>query len=150
MSIKLLLLSLCTTFSAILHEYYLSVSTIRFTENGLQIEIRVFKDDLEKVLNDDFENLEINTQKVFVYFDKHFQLYDDQKSLKILFKEVKDKGDAVLIFGAVSGGIVNRLKVKNTIFIDEFTAQKNVVHIYRNDKIKTTVLDAKTTEYTLP
>ncbi|GCD76551.1 hypothetical protein JCM31826_00330 [Thermaurantimonas aggregans] len=128
----------------------MSVSTIRFTESGLQIEIRVFKDDLEKVLNDDFENLEKNPQKVYVYFEKHFQLYDDQKTLKILFKDIIDKGDAVLIVGTTSSSSVNHLKVKNIIFIDEFSAQKNIVHIYRNDKIKTTVLDARTTEYTLP
>ncbi|MFN4298934.1 MAG: DUF6702 family protein [Thermaurantimonas sp.] len=150
MSIKVFLLTLSTIFSAISHEYYLSVSTIRFTESDLQIEIRVFKDDLEKVLDDDFENLEKNSLKVYVYFEKHFQLYDDQKSLRIFFKEIKDKGDAVLIFGTVSSSFINRLKVKNTIFLEKFSAQKNVVHIYRNDKIKTTVLDARNAEYTLP
>lgn len=150
MSLNILFISIYTFFSVLLHEYYLSVSMIKYTNNGLEIEIRVFKDDLEKVLNEDYENLEKNPVKAFMYFEKHFLLYDDQKPIKILFKDIKDKGDAVLIHGTVSIDEIKRLRVKNTIFIEQFSTQKNIVHIYHYDKIKTTVLDSKNTEYLLP
>lgn len=129
------------------HEYYLSVSTLKFIENGIEIEIRVFKDDLEKVVNDDFENLQKNPQKVYEYFEKHFLLYANDRPQKILFEGLKDKNDAAVVIGRLMVDIQSSFKVVNTIFIKDFSTQKNVLHIYRNDRIKTTVLDARTTTY---
>jgi len=141
MKIKNILLLLCVipllSFSP--HKYYLSLTQIEYKSESksLQIIINVFMDDIETALNKDYSiDLQLTTKNELtdndVYFKKyleqhlHLKIDDLSSSFNYLGKEYD--GDLVYFYLEIEN--INSLKtieVDNTILIDHFPEQQNLI-----------------------
>ncbi len=138
-----------------LHEYYVSICQITHNteEKSLQITLKIFADDLEEALKDvstnninkiDLEATD-STEMAFVdtliaqYIKKHLaiQVNDLVLSSNDYFfwgKELESDSDLLLCYLEVYGipEHINTLEVQNTLLIDLFRTQSNIVHIKAN------------------
>lgn len=123
------------------HDFFVSVTTLKFSFAKVDVEIRVFKDDLEKVVGQNFEIIEKNHEKTISYFSDNLIFYSEKTAVPCFFHQIKDMGDAVLILGVVHLNGQKIKSVNNTIFIDVFQKQQNIIHIFRENSVKTFVTE---------
>jgi hypothetical protein len=137
------------------HAFHTSLTEMRYNikSKGFEVSLRVFTDDLEKVLSHDnqnkkivIENNDINDALVEQYVKKHFMLVNTKNQLKPIQYVGKEKeGDATWIYlelpinEAIAG-----LKLKNDVFIDMFEDQTNIVNVFVQDEKKSFIFNAKT------
>ncbi|MEO9571597.1 MAG: DUF6702 family protein [Polaribacter sp.] len=149
----LLLIIPLLSFSA--HKYYLSLTQIEYRSelNSVQITINVFMDDIEEALNKDNSiDLMLHTKKELpnndVYFIKylkeklHFKIDGVTKYFNYIGKEYDD--DLVYFYLEIED--IKQLKsieIKNTILINHFPEQQNLIKSKVDKKHKTILLDAK-------
>ena len=131
-------LFLCTSFTA--HKYYLSVTDIAYNkeEASLQIITRLFYDDLEDVLRERYsEDLTVdatsNQEELDVYIKKYLKrkikitVDGEEKTLSYLGKEYED--DYVVCYIEITDiPSIQTLELENTLLMDAFAEQKNMVH----------------------
>ncbi|MFC4636256.1 DUF6702 family protein [Dokdonia ponticola] len=131
-------LFLCTSFT--IHKYYLSVTDITYnTEEGsLQMITRLFYDDLEDVLRERYkEDLTVdetsNQEELDIYIKKYLKakmiikVNGEEKNLSYLGKEYED--DYVVCYIEITDiTSLKTLEIENTVLMDAFEEQKNMVH----------------------
>jgi len=131
-------LFLCTSFAT--HKYYLSVTDITYNkeEGSLQMITRLFYDDLEDVLRERYkEGLTVdetsNQEELDLYIRKYMnakviiKVDGETKTLSYLGKEYED--DYVVCYVEITGvDSLTTLEIDNTLLMDAFTEQKNMVH----------------------
>lgn len=129
---------LCTSFIA--HKYYLSVTDITYNkkEASLQIITRLFYDDLEDVLRERYsENIVVDAtsdqEDLDVYIKKYLnrklkiRVNEEERALSYLGKEYED--DYVVCYIEITAiSSIQTLEIENTLLMDAFTEQKNMVH----------------------
>ncbi len=129
---------LCTSFIA--HKYYLSVTDIGYNkeEASLQIITRLFYDDLEDVLRERYdEGLTVDAtsdqEELDMYIKKYLKrkikiaVNGEEKTLSYLGKEYED--DYVVCYIEITDvPSIQTLELENTLLMDAFTEQKNMVH----------------------
>ncbi|MEA5404068.1 DUF6702 family protein [Arcicella sp. DC2W] len=137
------------------HAFHTSLTEMRYNakSKGFEVSLRVFTDDLEKVLSHDNQNKKIvienndkNDALVEQYVKKHFMLVNSKNQLKAIQYIGKEKeGDATWIYlelpinEAISG-----LKLKNDVLIDMFEDQTNIVNVFVKEEKTSFIFNAKT------
>ncbi|HSP41218.1 MAG TPA: DUF6702 family protein [Gillisia sp.] len=134
------------------HKFYVSVTEIEHNQKSqsLQIISRVFIDDLENVLrkryNDkirlgrDYETPGV--QEVFSkYLEHKMKIELDQKSGDVKYIGREYENDMIVFYLEVENvNDFQNIKVMNTILMDLFEDQKNLVHVEIKGKTKSLIL----------
>ena len=150
---KILLLILTIPFFAFTaHKYYLSLTQIEFNSNKQSIEIitNVFIDDIETALNKiHSKKFELDTKKELENSDRYFKEYlqrhlhfkIDKKSVDFTYLGKEYDGDAVFFYLEIQGiQSITSIEVENTLLLDHFPSQQNLVKSKVNKKHKSALL----------
>lgn len=141
-----------TSFSAGDHETYLSVTEVEYDreEKALQIVSRVFIDDFENVLSKRYQQeislsyqkeLGANKNIISRYINQKLKIEVDGKLQELKFLGSKFDSDQIVLF-IEGAGVENfkKIRVENLILTDLFDAQKNIVHVKKDDIIESMLL----------
>ncbi len=134
------------------HKYYLSVTDIVYNQEAKAIQIvsRVFYDDLEAVLQERYDsNIVVdataNQEKLDAYLPKYItkkikiSVNGITQKLDFLGKEYED--DYVVCYiEAVDVASINSLEIENTLLMDLYEGQKNMIHTQILGKKKSLLL----------
>ncbi len=130
------------------HEFHVSKCQIEFNpqEKALEISMHIFIDDLEEALrNNGSGKLFIGTEKetvqaddyLFQYLTKHFQLKVNDKEVEYNFvgKETSEDLQAIWCYLEITNiEAVESIVVENSLLMEMFADQKNIIHIIMPDK----------------
>lgn len=142
------------------HAFHTSLTEMRYNtkSKGFEVSLRVFTDDLEKVLSHDNQNKKIvienndsNDALVEQYVKKHFMLVNAKNQLKAIQYVGKEKeGDATWIYLEIPlNEAVSGLRLKNDVLIDMYDDQTNIVNVFVQDDKKSFIFNAKTKIFTI-
>ena len=134
----LISLFLCTSFTV--HKYYLSVTDLEYNEEAasLQMITRLFYDDLEDALRERYDETIIvdatSDQDVLdTYIKKYLKkkltikVNGELRELTYLGKEYED--DYVVCYIEITEvSSIQTVEIENTLLMDAFSEQKNMVH----------------------
>jgi len=147
---KILILFTFLLFSSFaLHKYYVSVTEITYKKDANQLEIimRVFPDDIENVIHDEYEieaDLSKRETKEFLYryiYEK-FHLWTGEGELAYEILGTTEKDDfLVILLQAETPENMHEIIVKNTILQDMFEVQKNLIHFFNGDNKQSYILE---------
>ncbi len=134
------------------HKYYVSMTKIKYVkeERSVQITMRFYIDDIEKVLNTRFnKDFKLATLKEHTDTDKFLNLYIHQKfaykinnqTIKYIFLGKEYENDVVFFYLESSDiDSIKSIEVKNKMLMEIFEEQQNFIKIHMNDRIKTMIL----------
>ena len=137
------------------HPFYLSLTEIRFNSSSKKIEVaqKIFWDDLETALgrhfneNIDFLNPEDQSKldsQIHRYLLTHNQVLVNGKLLTLNYLGYEVEEDAAWFYLESSETEAPKtVEVKNTILLDDFNGQQNIVHIYNQSKSPRSLLLGK-------
>lgn len=140
------------------HEFYLSVTDINYIqeEKSLQVISRVFTDDFEDVLNKrynkDFKLIpKFEVEEIDVFIEKYirdkFILETNNGQLTFNYVGRKYEDDMIYLFLEVENlEAFEVLTVENSILIDLFEEQKNMIHFKSNGFKKSFILEKDITK----
>lgn len=152
LKIPFLLLIFCLFSFTASHKFYVSVTEIEHNqkEKSLQIISRVFTDDLENVLQQRYDpelrlGKKVETEGADEYISKYLkakiQIEVDGAIVeaRLLGKEYEND---MTIFYIESPGVSDfkRIKIKNSVLMDLFEDQKNLIHVAYKGKTKSLIL----------
>jgi len=150
----LLILLLPLLAFTVAHKYYLSVTSIGYsdTDSAIQITTRIFIDDLDKLLLDRYglkgdlatqnESSEAN-EYIEKYFRAKFSMEINGEHVDYNFLGKIYESDIVICFleiPKIDINTINSISVQNEILMDIFEDQKNVVHFKVKGQKKSFVL----------
>ncbi len=150
-----LLLFIAPFFAFTAHKYYLSLTQIEHnTKNkSLEVIINVFIDDLETALNDiHSKSFEISTktelkdaETYFIkYLKDHVSFKVDGKAVNFNYIGKEYDGDVVFFYLEIENiSTVSKIEIDNTILIDHFPDQQNLIKSKVNKKHKSVLLTKK-------
>ncbi|MGB3774771.1 MAG: DUF6702 family protein, partial [Leeuwenhoekiella sp.] len=136
------------------HKFYLSVTQLDYLpeKQSVQMITRIFYDDLEKTLQDRYDSSirvekSYDQNKLDSYIAKYIQqkllITIDGKQKKLSYLGHKDENDYVVCFIEISNvADFNTLEIENTLLMDSFPDQKNVVHMQVGKMRKSFMLTA--------
>lgn len=148
----ILLLIVVMATSVAWHKFYLSVTQIDYVpkEHSIQVVTRLFYDDLQKALQDRYDsNIRVeksyDQKKLNAYIDKYIQqklkINVNGDRVKLHYLGHKDENDYVVCFIEITGiDNLNSLEIENTLLMDAFPEQKNVVHMQLGETHKSFML----------
>ncbi len=137
-----------------LHAFHTSITEMRYNPKtkAFEISLRVFTDDLEKTLsinnqNKKFviENTDKNDPFIEQYVRKHFVIITP-KNQKLIYQYVgKEKeGDATWIYLEMPvNESIRGSKIQNSVLMDVFDDQTNIVNIFMNNEKKSYLFTVK-------
>lgn len=152
---KIALLLLLPLFAfTVAHKYYVSVTTINYSQkdDALQITTRIFIDDLEKVLEDRYDiNVKLDTPEEYKsansyiekYFKTKFLLKVDGKEKPFTFLGKKYEVDMVVCYleiPKVELAKAESIEIQNELLTDVFEEQQNIVNFKWNGRKKSFLL----------
>ena len=152
----------CLLGAVSLHNFHISTTSIRFVpeENSLQITTQVFIDDFESVLQQCCNNKtklipEIPQKEIDSlvqdYFRKNVTFKAQGKTLDFDFLGKVYKSDVLLAYMELQmDSIVSPFSIKNTIFFDYLTDQKNIIHLKLASKRKSFLAVSSKSIFELP
>ena len=150
-----LLLLLIPLFAFSAHKYYLSLTQIEYnsTSKSVEVIINVFVDDIETALNDIHKkNFELNTKDeitdvdsyFFKYVQNHLKFKIDDTTVNYSFIGKEYDGDVVFFYLEIKDiQGVTKIEVDNTILLEHFPKQQNLVKSKVNKKHKSIMLTKK-------
>lgn len=121
------------------HEFYLSTGKARYNEKTkeLEIEIRLFSDDLENCLEKNFGVVAFLGDKrehpkadslISVYLFDNFKIAQTSQKPRWVGKEFAP--DVTWVYFTVPlAGIPQKLNISHTVFLDMFDSQVNILHM---------------------
>ena len=136
------------------HAFHTSITEMRYNpkQKSFEISLRVFTDDLEKTLsinnqNKKFviENTDKNDPFIEQYVRKHFVVITS-KNQKLNYQYVgKEKeGDATWIYLEMPvNETIKGSKIQNSVLMDSFDDQTNIVNIFLNNDKKSYLFTVK-------
>lgn len=143
-------------FSVLLfkHDFHTSLTEMRYNPKAksFEISLRVFTDDLEKVLsatnqNKKFlvENNDKNDVFVEAYIKKHFVIVNSKNQKSIINYIGKEKeGEATWIYLEMPvNESINGSKIQNNVLIDMFEDQTNILNIFVQNQKKSYLFTVK-------
>ena len=143
-------------FSVLLHkhDFHTSLTEMRYNTKSktFEISVRVFTDDLEKVLsvanqNKKFlvENNDKNDPFVEAYIKKNFVVVNTKNQKPIINYIGKEKeGDATWIYLEMPvNESINGSKIQNNVLIDMFEDQTNILNIFVQNQKKSYLYNVK-------
>lgn len=147
---SILLLIPLLAFSA--HKFYLSLINVEYKaeQETIQITMRVFIDDLQKVINetnDTFIELGVKDEVkdsnnlINNYIGNNFKVIIDSKETAFKYLGKEYDNDIVFLYLEVTDvKKINTIEIQNTMLMDYFSTQKNIIKLNINDKKKTFLL----------
>jgi len=138
----------CLYGVAALHNFYVSTTSVRFVpdENSLQITTQVFLDDFESALRlYSNENISLTPDGSQVkidsliedYFRKNINFIAQGETMNFDFLGKVYKNDVMVAYMELQmDTIMSPLSIKNTIFFDYLSDQKNIIHLKLASKRK--------------
>ncbi|HEA29313.1 MAG TPA: peptidase E [Leeuwenhoekiella sp.] len=152
--IIVLLVAIMATSTA-WHKFYLSVTQVEFVpeEHSVQVITRLFYDDLQKALQERYDS-SIRVEKSYdqkklnafinKYIQQKFKLKINGNPAQLHYLGHKDENDYVVCFLETTDiNEVKSLEIENTLLMDAFTEQKNVIHTQVGDTHKSFMLTAE-------
>lgn len=146
---KLLLLVLIVPlFAFTAHKYYLSLTQIEYNAKNKSVEIiiNVFIDDIETALNNiykkrfvlDTKKEPIDSDKYFFeYLQKNVQFKLDGKPYNFNYIGKEYDGDVVFFYLEIKNvAFLKEIEINNTILLEHFPTQQNLVKskVYKKNK----------------
>ena len=134
------------------HDFKLSVCEIIYTPENEAFDLKfyIFQDDLKATLYNNLNAPEIETKAAGDYILKHFNLSLDGQPQALTFQSIKEKNDQVLVeftTSKISPKANTKMAVKNTLFLEKFRDQINMLYLILPEKSKMTLmLNATKTE----
>jgi hypothetical protein len=117
---------------------------------NLQLRFYLFHDDLKEALYGEPDHVELDPEKAATYIANHFSLRIDGKPMPLHFDTMKWKNDQVQLQFTCPHAHFNgskRIEVRNTILIETFPRQVNMVYLLPPDGRRITLmLHARKTE----
>ncbi len=127
------------------HKFYLSVTEIRYAqeEESLQIAIKLFTDDLEQALTNQFKqeirlsqnNLsQADLKRIGAYLIEHFEIKVNGKIVQADYLGSENQLDATWNYIEIKHiRRINKLEITNSLLLSEFDEQVNILNfIYQN------------------
>ncbi len=148
----LLVLVLPLLLSATVHKYYLSVTDVNYNEEAAAVQVitRLFYDDLEDVLQERYRaDIKVDATADQELLDTYLSKYLSQKlvitvngdDIPLNFLGKKYEDDFVVCFlEATDIESIKNFSVENTLLMDLFPDQKNMIHTTINGKKKSFLL----------
>lgn len=148
----LVLLILLPTLAFTTHKYYVSSTKIEYKKEArsLQITMRIFIDDLQETINTTYsKNLELALPNepeeidslINNYVSKKFEIRinDEQKKYSYIGKEYNQ--DEIYIYLEIENvEFIKAIEIKNSMLMELFPEQQNIIKLYINDTKKTFLL----------
>ncbi len=123
------------------HKYYVSVTEVYVKNDKLEIIIRAFPDDMENILRDDYHiSPDFSTKEtgdyLKMYLQRKFKVSIDSIEMPIHFLgSTLQDGFLVLLLEVPVNKSFKSVQIKNTLLMDLFDEQKNIIHfLYENKK----------------
>ena len=132
-------------FSLLEHDFKMSVCEVVYVEEKTAFEVKfyIFQDDLkEAVYGNPLAEL-LERDSVEKYLEKHFSLYSKDQKLPLNFQLVEEKSDQIrvtLSSAEVPLASLSKIAIKNTILIEQFPKQTNMVYVILPEQAKLTGL----------
>ncbi|WP_159799558.1 DUF6702 family protein [Flavobacterium sp. MK4S-17] len=134
------------------HKFYVAVFQLEYVQqkNVIQVTSRVFIDDLEKEMNEEYNRkFYIGTSKEVPdlkdYLSRYFsgkikvKLNGNEKPIKFLGNEIED--DVLICYFTIPAQTpVKKLEIKNTTLFKTFHEQQNIIHTNINSNKKSLLL----------
>ena len=121
------------------HPFYVSVTTVDIKKDRIEISSRIFYDDLEAALKEEFggkidlnnpQNTQKNTAMLKSYFEKNFALKLNGKTLPYEFLGYNLEGEAAWCYVEVKDLPGNgRLDIINKLLYSQFKEQIHIFHL---------------------
>lgn len=127
------------------HPFYISLTEIRQNPNSQRLEIasKIFWDDLEVGLASfheqsvDFlnpEDSELLQKQVEEYLKENFQIWIAEKEVNWVLLGFEVEEDAAWFYiESEPVKLENSIRVKNSVLIEDFSTQQNIVHVYKGN-----------------
>jgi len=140
----------CLSFT--LHKYYVSMTEIKYApeKKEIQITMRFFIDDFDKVLGDQFKKpFALATEKelkdadtyINFYLQQNFRLTVNEKNLKLHFLGKEYENDIVYLYAEVPDITgIQSIEVQNRMLFEGFPDQQNYIKFNVNAQKKTVIL----------
>lgn len=135
------------------HKFYVSITRIDFVEEeeSLQIITKIFTDDMEEVLRERYSS-EVNLGTVKEaendrmllkqYVLKKFQIEVNGKPVELNYLGIEYENDIVKCYMEVTGiKELLSISVTNKILHDQYDEQQNIIHVKKDKKRKSLVLE---------
>lgn len=139
-------------FAFTMHKYYLSSTKIEYKKESktIQITMRFFIDDLQETINSTYskdvelalpnEPKEIDSL-INNYISKKLEVIinTNKKAFSFLGKEYNN--DEIYIYLEIENvELINSIEIKNSMLMEIFSEQQNIIKLYINDTKKTFLL----------
>lgn len=146
------LLLIIPLFAFTMHKYYLSFTTIKFSDKNksLQVITRIFIDDLEKTLNENY-NIEskLSTKNEMKNADEYINKYltekfsisinGEKKAFEFIGKEYNDN-EAIIYFEFKKTKNIKTITIYNRALTETFDNQQNVIKLKIGNTKKSYIL----------
>lgn len=147
-------------WTSVFHPFFISLTEMRFNPDSKKMEIaqKIFWDDLEVALGNEFkEKVDFLNPKdkaklqnqVRTYLLKHNQVWINDKVVNLNFIGFEVEEDAAWFY-LESDPVTfqGKIKVQNTVLLNDFDSQQNIVHVYQgNSKSPRSMLIGKGKEW---
>lgn len=122
------------------HKYYLSVTDVQYNETSqsLQMITRLFYDDVEDVLQARYDEAivvdatadqELLDRYLTKYLKAKFKVSINSKRQEVVFVGKEYEDDYIVIYSEIENvSSIKTLELENTLLMDVFSEQKNMVH----------------------
>ncbi len=136
----ILLLFMPLLLSMAAHKYYLSVTDMQYNETSqsLQMITRLFYDDVEDVLQARYDesivvdataDQELLDRYLTKYLKAKFKISVNSERQELVFVGKEYEDDYIVIYSEIENvSAVKTLEMENTLLMDVFPEQKNMVH----------------------
>ena len=149
-----LLLAVVSSFSMVFHPLHISVCEIDHdtNRNALEITTRIFTDDLELQIRTEEGDEQIDiinginnkdrNRLIEAYLKRHITIWLDGTETAFKYLGSEEENGAMYCYMEITGvEKLGKVGVKNSILIDVFRDQVNLVHVSQGDKIKSMKLE---------
>jgi len=146
----ILLIALLPLFGFTMHKYYISLIQVEHSTkaNTVQISMRIFIDDMQEVLQKNFnqtyelavpdEPVEKVNKDINTYAQKKFGIEVNKVAKPFVFLGKEYEHDVVYLYFEVENiTSISEVKITDTMLIDQFPDQKNIIKLAMNDIKKT-------------
>jgi hypothetical protein len=150
---SILIIILSFSFYSLIHPLKMAYTAIKFNEQKQIFEVsqRVFQDDFEQTLqvkyayngSDVYETQEskITRNAIHEFFNKNFSMKVDGKNISLVMTKIEQKYDMGIVIHFESGKIdaskIKNIEIYNSIMMESFKEQVNMLNIKINDFSKT-------------
>lgn len=148
------------SFFNMMHPVHVSITNVDYLqdENKVELSIKVFKDDFQLLfvhlyqLNIDFNNIEkdfSSQEKINTYFSNHLKVnIDDKVNKELRYKGVKKNDESIwFLYEIEVSSAPNSIEFINTILLDLYLDQKNMLIFNYNNKEEGFLFNLKSRNY---